>query len=49
VIVMAGGPGRIEADEVIALSRPRRPEQEETAEFFALETGLRRQLRAERR
>ncbi len=46
VIVMAGRPGRTEADESIALSRPRHPEQEETAEFFALETGLRRILRA---
>ena len=45
VIVMAGGPGRIEADEPIELARPRRPEQEETPEFFGLETSLRRLLR----
>ena len=45
VVVMTGRPGRIEADRVIPLSRPRHPEQEETAEFFALETELRRALR----
>jgi NitT/TauT family transport system ATP-binding protein len=36
VVVMTGRPGRIEADREIPLSRPRHPEQEETAEFFAL-------------
>jgi NitT/TauT family transport system ATP-binding protein len=49
VIVMtgrAGPPGRIAADEAIPLPRPRSPEQEEMAEFFALETHLRRLLRA---
>jgi len=45
VVVMTGRPGRIEADREISLSRPRHPEQEETAEFFALETELRRALR----
>jgi NitT/TauT family transport system ATP-binding protein len=45
VIVMAGGPGRIEADEPIGLSRPRQPEQEETADFFGLQRSLRRRLR----
>ena len=45
VVVMTGRPGRIEADREIPLSRPRHPEQEETAEFFALETELRRALR----
>ncbi len=45
VVVMTGRPGRIEADREIPLSRPRHPEQEETAEFFALETRLRRALR----
>ena len=42
VVVMTGRPGRVEADETITLPRPRHPEQEETAEFFALETDLRR-------
>jgi len=46
VVVMTGRPGRIEDDESVALDRPRRPEQEETSEFFALETRLRRALRA---
>ncbi|HET9602273.1 MAG TPA: ABC transporter ATP-binding protein [Acidimicrobiales bacterium] len=45
VIVMTGRPGRIEADMAIPLSRPRHPEQEETSEFFALLTALRRSLR----
>ena len=45
VVVMTGRPGRIEADRDIPLARPRHPEQEETAEFFALETELRRALR----
>jgi NitT/TauT family transport system ATP-binding protein len=45
VVVMTGRPGRIEADRDIPLARPRHPEQEETAEFFALETELRRSLR----
>jgi NitT/TauT family transport system ATP-binding protein len=45
VIVMTGRPGRIEADRAIPLVRPRQPEQEETAEFFALATELRRALR----
>ena len=45
VVVMTGRPGRIEADREIPLSRPRHPEQEETAEFFAFETELRRALR----
>jgi NitT/TauT family transport system ATP-binding protein len=49
VVVMTGRPGRIEADREIPLSRPRHPEQEETAEFFALETELRRALRTGRR
>jgi NitT/TauT family transport system ATP-binding protein len=48
VVVMTGRPGRIEADREIPLSRPRRPDQEETAEFFALETELRRALRTGR-
>ena len=48
VVVMTGRPGRIEADREIPLSRPRHPEQEETAEFFALETELRRALRTGR-
>jgi len=48
VVVMTGRPGRIEADREISLSRPRHPEQEETAEFFALETELRRALRTGR-
>ena len=46
VVVMTGRPGRVDTDETITLPRPRRPEQEETAEFFALETDLRRRLRA---
>jgi NitT/TauT family transport system ATP-binding protein len=46
VVVMTGRPGRVDADEIIGLPRPRQPEQEETAEFFALETDLRRRLRA---
>ena len=41
VVVMTGRPGRIEADLPIPLARPRHPEQEETTEFFALETELR--------
>jgi NitT/TauT family transport system ATP-binding protein len=45
VVVLTGRPGRVDADETVPLTRPRRPEQEETAEFFALETGLRRRLR----
>ncbi len=48
VVVMTGRPGRIEADREIPLSRPRHPEQEETAEFFAVETELRRALRTGR-
>jgi NitT/TauT family transport system ATP-binding protein len=48
VVVMTGRPGRIEADREIPLPRPRHPEQEETAEFFALETELRRALRTGR-
>jgi NitT/TauT family transport system ATP-binding protein len=46
VVVMTGRPGRIQADEPIPLARPRRPDQEETTEFFELETRLRRALRA---
>jgi len=46
VVVMTGRPGRIQADESIPLPRPRRPDQEETTEFFELETRLRRALRA---
>jgi hypothetical protein len=46
---MTGRPGRIEADRAIPLVRPRHPEQEETAEFFALATELRRALRAGQR
>jgi NitT/TauT family transport system ATP-binding protein len=45
VVVLTGRPGRVDTDETIPLARPRRPEQEETAEFFALETALRRRLR----
>jgi NitT/TauT family transport system ATP-binding protein len=45
VVVMTGRPGRIEADRAVSLTRPRHPEQEETPEFFALETELRRALR----
>jgi NitT/TauT family transport system ATP-binding protein len=45
VVVLTGRPGRVDADETIGLARPRRPEQEETAEFFDLETALRRRLR----
>ena len=45
VVVMTGRPGRVDADETVGLARPRRPEQEETTEFFALETDLRRRLR----
>jgi NitT/TauT family transport system ATP-binding protein len=45
VVVLTGRPGRVDTDATIPLARPRRPEQEETAEFFALETALRRRLR----
>jgi NitT/TauT family transport system ATP-binding protein len=45
VVVLTGRPGRVDADETIPLARPRRPEQEETAEFFDIETALRRRLR----
>ena len=46
VVVMTGRPGHVELDQAIALERPRHAEQEETVEFFALETGLRRALRS---
>jgi NitT/TauT family transport system ATP-binding protein len=47
VLVMTGRPGQVVVDEPIGLPRPRHAEQEESAEFFALVTGLRRALRAE--
>jgi NitT/TauT family transport system ATP-binding protein len=46
VVVMSGRPGHVVLDQPIELSRPRHAEQEETAEFFALETALRRALRS---
>jgi NitT/TauT family transport system ATP-binding protein len=45
VIVMSGRPGRIDTEQRVDLARPRNAEQEETTEFFALETKLRRALR----
>jgi NitT/TauT family transport system ATP-binding protein len=47
VLVMTGRPGQVVVDRPISLSRPRHAEQEDSAEFFALETGLRHALRAE--
>jgi NitT/TauT family transport system ATP-binding protein len=48
VVVMSRRPGHVDAEHRVDLPRPRRAEQEETPEFFALETSLRRALRAGR-
>jgi NitT/TauT family transport system ATP-binding protein len=47
VVVMSGRPGRVAHIETIPLIRPRHEEQEETPEFFALSTTLRRALHPE--
>jgi NitT/TauT family transport system ATP-binding protein len=46
VAVMSNRPGRIAETVTVPLSRPRRPELEDTEEFFHVETKLRAALRA---
>jgi NitT/TauT family transport system ATP-binding protein len=47
VVVLTGRPGRVARVMPIPLPRPRDARQEESAEFFALTTALRRALHAE--
>jgi NitT/TauT family transport system ATP-binding protein len=47
VVVMTGRPGRVAHVQPVALARPRHAAQEETAEFFALTTAVRRALHEE--
>ncbi len=47
VVVMSGRPGRVAHIEPIPLARPRQERQEDTPEFFALTTSLRRALHRE--
>jgi NitT/TauT family transport system ATP-binding protein len=44
VVVMTGRPGRVAHIQPVSLARPRRAEQEETAEFFELTTAVRHAL-----